>query len=57
MESINVVIDDEVTGSSSKGEHFQPIDTPLDSSNDVTVKHPPPPPPQDEHITPPQEAI
>jgi hypothetical protein len=37
MESINVVIDDEVIGSSNEGEHLQSIDAPLDPSSTATV--------------------
>jgi len=54
MESINVVVDDEETGSLSKGEKSQPIDTSLESSSPVIGMVKPPPSPQDEQVSPPQ---
>jgi len=46
------VIDNEETGSSSKGEHSHPIDASVEPSSTITssVK---PPPSQDEKATPP----
>jgi len=54
MESINVVVDNEETGSLSKGETSQPPNTPFEPSDLITgiVKHPSSL--QDEEASPPQ---